>query len=73
MDNVARIQEDNRLRAIGGDEALISSLGLFYLPKAIPGLEISLGADNLWASNFQEVPAVPASGRQISSGVTYRW
>jgi len=73
MDNVARIQEDNRLRATGGDEALISSLGLFYLPKAIPGLEISLGADNLWASNFQEVPAVPASGRQISSGVTYRW
>jgi len=73
MDNVARIQEDNRLRKIGGDETLISSLGLFYLPKAIPGLEVSVGADNLWNSNFQEVPAVLASGRQLSIGVTYRW
>ena len=73
MDNVARIQEDNSQRKIGGDEALLSSLGLFYLPKSIPGLEVSLSADNLWDSNFQEVPAVPASGRQISSGVTYRW
>jgi hypothetical protein len=73
MDNVARIQQDNSQRKIGGDEALLSSLGLFYLPKAIPGLEVSLSADNLWDSNFQEVPAVPASGRQISSGVTYRW
>jgi hypothetical protein len=73
MDNVARIQQDNSQRKIGGDEALLSSLGLFYLPKSIPGLEVSLSADNLWDSNFQEVPAVPASGRQISSGVTYRW
>jgi hypothetical protein len=73
MDNVARIQEDNSLRKIGGDEALLSSLGLFYLPKSIPGLEVSLSADNIWDSNFQEVPAVPAAGRQISSAVTYRW
>ena len=73
MDNAARIQENNRLRVIGGDEALISSLGLFYLPKAVPGLELSLSADNLWDSNFQEVPAVPASGRQVAGSVTYRW
>ena len=73
MDNAARIQEDNRLRAIGGDETVISSVGIFYLPKAIRGLEVSLSADNLWASNFQEVPAVPASGRQLVAGVTYRW
>jgi len=73
MDNVARVQEDNRLRAIGGDEALISSLGLYYLPKAVPSLEISLGASNPWGSNFQEVPKVPAPGRQLSAGMTYRW
>jgi hypothetical protein len=73
MDNAARIQEDNRLRTVGGNEALISSLGLFYLPKYVPGLELSLAVDNLWDSNFQEVPAVPASGRQLSASVTYRW
>jgi len=73
MDNAARVQEDNRLRAIGGDEALITSLGLYYLPKAVPGLEVSLAADNLWKSNFQEVPAVPAPGRQLSTGVAYHW
>ena len=73
MDNIARIQQDDAQRKIGGNEALLSSLGVFYLPKSIPGLEVSFAADNLWASNFQEVPAVPASGRQISSGVTYRW
>jgi hypothetical protein len=73
MDNAARIQENNRLRATGGDETVISSAGLFYLPAAVPGLEISLTADNLWNSNFQEIPAVPAPDRQISAGVTYRW
>lgn len=73
LDNVARVQADNRLRAVGGDEALNSSLGLFYLPKAVQGLEVSLAAGNLWNCNFQEVPAVPASDRQLSAGVTYRW
>lgn len=73
MDNVARVQEDNWLRRVGGDEALHSSLGLYYLPKAVTGLEVSLTANNLWKSNYQEVPAVPAPGRQLSAGTTYRW
>ncbi len=73
MDNVARVQENNLLRKIGGDEALISSLGLYYLPPSVRGLEVSLSAGNLWKSNYQEVPAVPAAGRQLSAGVTYRW
>ncbi len=73
MDNVARVQEDNWLRRIGGDEALTSSLGLYYFPKAVSGLEVSLTANNLWRSNYQEVPAVAAPGRQLSAGATYRW
>lgn len=73
LDNVARVQENNPLRVIGGDEALITSLGLYYLPKEVPGLEVSVSAGNLWNSNYQEVPAVPASGRQLSAGVAYRW
>jgi len=73
MDNVARVQADNNQRVIGGDEALTSSLGLFYLPAAVPGLEVSLSVENLWDCNFQEVPKVPASGRQLSASVTYHW
>jgi vitamin B12 transporter len=73
FDNVARIQADNLLRQIGGDETLISSLGIVFRPSQRRGLEFSLQADNLWNSNFQEIPAVPAAGRQLSAGVAYRW
>ncbi len=73
MDNQARIQEPNALRTVGGDRAVISSLGLFYRPPRAPDLEFSLQADNLWDSNFQEVPAVPAARREITGGVAVRW
>jgi vitamin B12 transporter len=73
MDNVARIQADNLLRQIGGDETLLSSCGIVYRPPALPGCEFSLQADNLWNSNYQEVPAVPAGRRQIAVGATYSW
>jgi hypothetical protein len=29
--------------------------------------------DNLWDSDFQEVPAVPAARRQLSASVSYAW
>jgi vitamin B12 transporter len=73
MDNVARIQAANLLRLVGGDDSITSSLGVVYRPAGIPGFEISAQGDNLWASDFQEVPAVPASPRQFSAGVGYRW
>ena len=73
FDNAARIQADNLLRVTGGDEAVISSLGLSYRPAALPGAEFSIQADNLWNSAFQEVPAVPAAGRQLSVGAGYSW
>jgi vitamin B12 transporter len=72
-DNVARVQADNLLRQVGGDEALTSSLGVVYRVPSVRGLEFSAQADNLWNSNFQEVPAVPASPRQLSAGVRYLW
>lgn len=72
-DNVARIQADNLLRQVGGDETLTSSLGIVYRVPSVRGLEFSAQADNLWNSNFQEVPAVPASPRQLSAGVRYLW
>jgi vitamin B12 transporter len=73
MDNVARIQADNLLRTIGGDDAIFSALGLAYRPRAWRGVEISAQVDNLWDSDFQEIPAVPAARRQISGGVSYAW
>ena len=73
MDNAARIQAANLLRTIGGDDAVISSLGLTYRPTALRHTTFTVQADNLWNSSFQEVPAVPASRRQLSVGVAYAW
>jgi hypothetical protein len=73
MDNQARIQEDNPLRTVGGNRAAISSLGLFYRPARAQALNLSLQVDNLWNTDFQEVPAVPAARREISGGMTCRW
>ena len=73
MDNQARIQEANPLRTEGGNQAILSSLGLFYRPPLWRSITFNLQADNLWNSAFQQVPAVPAARREISGGVTYRW
>ena len=73
MDNEYRIQEDNYLRTAGGNEAFLSGIGLYYLPAPWRGLELSLRIDNLWDSDFQEVPAVPAGRRQWVAGATYHW
>jgi vitamin B12 transporter len=73
MDNEFRVQEKNLLRTTGGNNAVRSSLGLYYLPPAIRGLELSALVDNLWDAGFQEVPAVPAARRQYSVGAAYRW
>lgn len=73
LDNVARVQADNLLRAVGGDETLLGSAGIFFRPRAWRGLTVSLQADNVWNSNYQEVPAVPAARRQIALGVSYAW
>ncbi len=73
LDNVARIQADNLLRVTGGDRAVISSAAVAYRPRAWKGFEFSVQANNLWDEKFQEVPAVPAAGRQVSARVAYAW
>lgn len=73
MDNVARVQADNLLRTVGGNNAVTSSLGLAFRPATWRGVELTAQADNLWNSRFQEVPAVPAARRQISFGAGYVW
>lgn len=73
MDNEYRIQEKNFLRTAGGNDALLSGVGLYYLPPAVRGLELSVRVDNLWDSDFQEVPSVPAGRRQYVVGAAYHW
>ena len=73
IDNAARIQAENMLRMVGDDEALITSVGVFYRPIWFRGAEISAQVDNLWDSDFQDVPAVPAAGRMAAFGVGYSW
>ena len=75
-DNVFRIQQDNLLRTAGTPEdAFISSLGIFWFPDSdsLKGVELSLAVVNLWDSDFEEIPSVPASPRQISFNAVYRW
>jgi vitamin B12 transporter len=73
LDNAARIQEPDSLRTQGGNDALVSSLGLYWHPLSTRKFELSLLVDNLWDSAFQSVPGVPASRRQLSFGATYGW
>lgn len=73
MDHEARLQADNSLRRQGGDEAVLAQLSISYSPPRLRGLSVSLQVDNLWDENFEEVPAVPASRRQVSVGLAYRW
>lgn len=72
-DNEYRVQEANPLRLIGGDRAVLSSLGLYLSPPAAKDWEFSVLVDNLWDDDFQEVPAVPAARRQWAVGATWRW
>ena len=73
-DNVFRKQQANLLRTDGTpDDAVLSSLGLYYFPASVEGLEVGLAVVNLWDSDFEEIPSVPASPRQISLNAAYRW
>lgn len=72
-DNELRWQERNSLRTVGGDEAVLTSVGVYHRPPRWPDLELALQVDNLWDEDFQEVPAVPAGRRQLSGGATWRW
>jgi outer membrane receptor protein involved in Fe transport len=72
MDNELRLQKENILRK-SDDEAWLASAGVYYSPAAIKGLRLSVEVENLWDSEFEEVPAVPSAQRQISAGLTYAW
>jgi outer membrane receptor protein involved in Fe transport len=73
LDNDARIQEANLLRTAGGNDALLTSLGVYFRPRSLHGLTLALQTSNLWNDSFQAVPGVPAARRQIVGSATYLW
>jgi outer membrane cobalamin receptor len=73
LDNEARVQAANLLRNPNENKALTSAVSLSYRPHAWPQLGFSLQVDNLWNTDFEEVPAVPAARRQVTAGVEYVW
>lgn len=73
MDNVARVQAANVLRANTSNRAVHTTLALGWRPEFWHGVELTAQIDNLWNSDFQEVPAVPATPRLWSVGATYVW
>lgn len=73
VDNEWRRQQENSLRTVGGEEAFLTTAGLYWMPRAATGLELSLRVDNVWDDDFQEVPAVPAARRQWSAGLAWHW
>lgn len=73
VDNEVRFQEANILRTTGGDDDVSTSIGLTYRPATLRRLSLTVAVDNLWDSDYQDVPAVPASQRQTSAMIRYVW
>jgi len=73
FDNEFRIQEPNSLRRNNTDETWHSTLGIYWRTPWAENLQLSLQVDNLWDSDFEELPAVPAAPRMIAAGARWRW
>ncbi|WED66240.1 TonB-dependent receptor [Synoicihabitans lomoniglobus] len=73
FDNELRWQEANPLRLNDTERTLLSSLGVYWRTPWVRQLQLSLQVDNLWDSDFEEIPAVPAAPRLIAVGARWRW
>jgi hypothetical protein len=71
-DNEYRRQQENPLRK-SGDKAFNTSLSLHWQPVFARHTRVSLVADNLTDSDFEEFPGTPAMGRQVSLGLGWDW
>ena len=66
-DNEYRRQQENLLRS-GDENAYLASVSFSWRFLSNPAVRVSLVADNLTDSDFQEFPGTPAMGRQFSLG-----
>ncbi len=71
-DNEIRLQEPNSLRR-SSNKAFLSYLSLTWKTPFFQGIEFVAAIDNLFDSDYEEIPAVPGSPRQISFNAIYRW
>ncbi len=71
-DNEIRLQEPSTLRR-SSNKAVISYLSLSWKAPFFQGIELIGAVDNLFDSEYEEIPAVPASPRQVSFSAIYHW
>ena len=71
IDNEYRIQEDNPLRNSDDDVIFTAAEVIWRLPYTT-GLALNFAVDNLWKSNFEDIPGVPGRGRLFSIGLEYQ-
>lgn len=71
-DNELRRQAENPLRRNGRDN-VDTAVGLFYHVPGMKGLVLNVQVENLWDTDYQDVPLVPHTPRTWSAGATYVW
>lgn len=72
VDNEFRVQAPNSLRS-GTSEPIFTTVGLFWFPPQVKGLELSASLDNAWDTRYEQVPGVPGGGRQWTLGAAFRF
>ena len=72
LDSEYRVQQDNALRRSGQD-AILAYLSLQFHPMETVNWYLRLSVENLLDSEFEEIPAVPASRRQFALQSTFSW
>jgi vitamin B12 transporter len=73
LDQQFRWQSYNPLRVEGGRSSWYGLASLSWQVPWVEGLELEAGIDNLWNTQFQEIPQVPYSSRQYFVSVRYSW
>lgn len=72
LDSEYRVQQENVLRS-SGDTALLAYVSIALRPVQETNWELRLSVENLLDSDFEEIPAVPASRRQFAIQSTFEW
>lgn len=72
VDNEWRHQAENAIRS-GSDSVLFTHLSLSVYPPQVPEVELFCAVDNLWKTEFEEIPGTLGKGRQFSAGLNYFW
>ncbi len=72
VDNEWRHQAENAIRS-GSDSVFFTHLSLSVYPSQVPEVELFVAVDNLWETEFEEIPGTVGKGRQFSAGLNYFW